>query len=96
MRLIGKEKIDRCKKLHAMSSGSLDRWATVIQGTRFKSPHDLKMTFPRAYDYVPPYCHVFDIMNNRYRLIAHIDFVSQLVNIVEILEHAAYDNWECK
>lgn len=95
MTLIGKEKLEHCKKLYPKSSGNIDRWKKVIEGTNFSSSHEIKRTFPKSYDFVRPHCHVFDVVRNRYRIIALIDFPLKLVRIVEILDHAKYDKWKC-
>lgn len=96
MDLVGVDRIDAYKKRHPESTASLDRWKRVVKETTFSSVNDLKQTFPKSYDYVPPYCHVFDIANNRHRLVALIDFKSGLVSITELFDHKQYDKWKCK
>lgn len=96
MRLIGDGLIDAYKRRHPESAASLSRWRKVVKETGFSSVNDLKRTFPRSYDYVRPCCHVFDIANNRHRLIALIDFKLGLVNVSDIMDHRRYDGWRCE
>lgn len=96
MRLIGDSEIDAYSRKHPESAASLNRWRKVVKETKFSSVSHLKLTFPRSYDYVRPCCHVFDIANNRHRLIALIDFKLGLVNVVDLMDHKRYDGWRCQ
>ncbi|HAZ08584.1 MAG TPA: type II toxin-antitoxin system HigB family toxin [Elusimicrobia bacterium] len=95
MVLLGAEIIDAYKKRHPEARASLDRWRTVMQETSFQSIPELRRTFSKSYDYVPPHCHVFDVARGRHRLVALIDFKSQIVNIDALMDHGRYDRWRC-
>jgi mRNA-degrading endonuclease HigB of HigAB toxin-antitoxin module len=93
--LLGAELLDAYKKKHPEARASLDRWRTVMEETTFQSVHDVRRTFSKSYDYVPPHCHVFDIAQGRHRLVALVDFKSALVNVDAVMNHAEYDRWRC-
>ena len=95
MILVGAELIDTDKRRHPEARASLDRWLKVIKDSAFGSIPDLKLTFRKSYDYVPPNCHVFDIAHGRHRLVVVIDFASQLVRVEGIMDHKSYGRWRC-
>ncbi|NNN05831.1 MAG: type II toxin-antitoxin system HigB family toxin [Elusimicrobia bacterium] len=95
MTLTGADRVDAYRTRHPEASAGLDRWRRVVKQTVFRSTLDLKRTFAKSYDYVPPHCHVFDIAHGRHRLIAQIDFPTQIVSVEELLDHKRYDRWKC-
>ena len=95
MILLGAELIDAYKKRHPEARASLGRWRKVMEETTFRSIHEVRRTFSKSFDYVPPHCHVFDIAQGRHRLVALMDFESQIVNIDAIMDHNRYDRWRC-
>ena len=66
-----------------------------MEETVFQSIPEVRKTFSKSYDYVPPRCHVFDVAQGRHRLVALIDFKSQLVSVDNIMDHRHYDRWRC-
>lgn len=96
MTLIGADRIDAYQRRHPEASPSLGRWRRIVQQTGFKSSQDLRRTFGKSYDYVRPRCHVFDIAHGRHRLIAHIDFPTQVVSVDGLMDHKRYDRWSCE
>ncbi len=85
-----KEFIDR----HPDSEASLVSWHDTIKSGTWKHFPDLKRTFGSA-DRVGERT-VFDIANNRYRLIARVNYRTQIVFVLFILTHQEYDkgNWK--
>ena len=67
----------------------------MIEGTSFGSVSELRRTFSKTYDYVPPHCHVFDVAQGRHRLVALLDFSSRIVSVDRIMDHKRYDRWRC-
>ena len=63
--------------------------------TAFRSTFEVRRTFSKSYDYVPPHCHVFDIAHGKHRLVALMDFESQLASVDKIMDHKEYDRWRC-
>ena len=94
MRLVGAGRIHQYAERHAQAAGPLDRWRRVIEMTTFHSVPDLRRTFSRSYDYVPPRCHVFNIAGG-HRLVALIDIEAELVMVDTILDHDRYARWRC-
>jgi len=66
-----------------------------MEETVFESIPEVRRTFSKAYDYVPPHCHVFDIAQGRHRLVALMDFKSRLVSVDHLMDHGHYDRWRC-
>ena len=93
MILLGAELLDAYKKRHPEARASLDRWRRVMEETAFRSVPEVRRTFSKSYDYVPAHFHVFDIAQGRHRLVALMDFESQLVSVDAIMDHGHYDRW---
>jgi mRNA interferase HigB len=72
-------------------------WIRVARRTRWKDFADLKQTFGSA-DKVGD-CVVFDVGNNRYRLIGRVRFRTSKIFILKVMDHAECDrdrwNDEC-
>lgn len=96
MRVLGLERLSEHSKSHPEASASLGRWKKVMETTSFGSVPDLRRTFGRSYDYVRPGCHVFDIANNRHRLVARVDFETQTALVESLMTHKQYDGWRCR
>lgn len=88
MQLLGKQRIDQFKKLHANSRRPLDSWAKTVEEVSWKNFPEVKDTF-NSVDYVKPN-YIFNIGGNKYRITAGISFISQLVTIYLIETHAEY------
>ena len=69
----------------------LEAWYTVVKNwnTAWWSWADLKAMYPSA-DIVGD-CVVFDIANNRYRLIARLRYEKQRIYVLKIMTHKEYD-----
>ena len=89
MRIISEKAIrDFCQK-HPDAMASLTHWRRIVRGAKWKSGTEVKATVAAA-DFVGDKT-VFDIAQNRYRLIAFISFRRQAVYIKAILSHKEYD-----
>jgi mRNA interferase HigB len=94
MRIISEKAIrDFCRK-YPDALASLAHWRRVVRGADWKSSAEVRATFASA-DLVGDKT-VFDIAQNRYRLIAFVSFRRQAVYIKSILSHKAYDKGEWK
>lgn len=67
----------------------LRSWYTVVNNSDWKHFPDLKQSFPSA-DIVGRRT-VFDILGNRFRLIARVNYQTKLVFVLSVLTHAQYD-----
>ena len=93
MHVITKKRIIEAKALYPSCASALDGWYRVIRNNVFKSFSDLKVSF-NSVDKVG--ClYVFDVGENKLRLIASIHFNRQKLYIRYILTHKEYDkaNW---
>ena len=89
MHVITKKRIREAEKKYASCASALNGWYRVIEKNTFVSFSDLKKTF-NSVDKVGS-LYVFDIGENKLRLIASIHFNRQKVYIRNILTHKEYD-----
>jgi mRNA interferase HigB len=74
---------------HADLDAPLDTWYRVAKKAQWKSPTDVRKTYPHA-DPVGVYT-VFNIKGNAYRLIVKIIYDAGRIYICDVLTHAEYD-----
>jgi len=98
MRIISYGKIREFYELHPESQVSLDAWYDITADADWKTFADVRGTFRSADVYVA--CTIFDVGNNKYRLIAWVNYKTHKVFIRSVLTHAEYnkDKWksDCK
>ncbi len=98
MRIISYGKIREFYKLHSESQVSLDAWYDITAGADWKTFADVRETFRSADVYGT--CTIFDVGNNKYRLIAWVSYKTHKVYIRSVMTHAEYDKdkWksDCK
>ncbi len=73
---------------------ALATWAKVVEETTWKHLADVRNTYKTA-DPVKG-CVVFDIRNNRFRLITRINYKMGVVVIDAAMTHAEYLRWSAK
>lgn len=69
-------------------------WRAAITAARWANFAQLKTAFPSA-DYVAPFT-VFNVKENKYRLIALVDYTEQVVVVYDIRTHATYSKGKWK
>ncbi len=79
---------------HSDAVASLAAWKRIVRRADWKSGADVKLTFPNA-DLVGEKT-VFNIAQNRYRLIAFVSFRYRSIFVKAILTHKEYDKGEWK
>ena len=89
MRIVSEKAIREFVEKHPDAAASLGHWRRVVRGASWKASADVEATFSSS-DLVGDRT-VFDIAQNRYRLIAFISFRRQALYIKAILSHKAYD-----
>jgi mRNA interferase HigB len=89
VRVISKKKIDEFIKRFLNSRSSFESWYAVVKKATWKSLVDVKTVYSSA-DQVNRRT-VFNISGNNYRLIARINFRTQIVFVLHILTHEEYD-----
>jgi len=72
---------------------ALEFWYDTVEKTNFKSPNEVIKFFKNA-DTVGNGRIVFNITNNKYRLIAKFEYEKQLVFVRFLGTHIAYDKIE--
>ena len=72
----------------------LQHWANAVQAAAWKNPGALKADFGSA-DFVGDLT-VFNVGGNKYRLIAFVHYLRQIVYIKHILTREEYDEGEWK
>ncbi|MCP4347924.1 MAG: type II toxin-antitoxin system HigB family toxin [Desulfobacterales bacterium] len=94
MRIISRRIIRRFCDKHPDATFTLDRWYRIITKMEVKSFVELCSLFPNA-DMVGKYV-IFNIGENKYRLITHIHFNKKVIYIRDILTYEEYDreNWK--
>ncbi|MBP6820949.1 MAG: type II toxin-antitoxin system HigB family toxin [Acidobacteria bacterium] len=89
MRIISYGKIREFYELHPESQPSLDAWYDITADADWKTFADVRKTFRRADVYGT--CTIFDVGNNKYRLIAWVSYKTHKVFIRSVMTHAEYD-----
>ena len=89
MQIIGRQRVAGAYKKHAEWRASLRAWTRIAEEGAWETFADVRNSW-RNSDQVGPYV-VFDIANNRARLISVIDYEDQQVIVDSVLTHAEYD-----
>jgi mRNA interferase HigB len=89
MNVISFKRIRDFTAVHRDAGSSLKAWYTVVKKATWQNLTEVKQVYPSA-DLVARYT-VFNIMGNKYRLVARIVYRSQTVFIVSIMTHREYD-----
>jgi mRNA interferase HigB len=99
VRIIKPKTIEVWSSAHAAAKSSLANWMAVVRQAEWKSFADLRQTFSNA-DQVKVASGrtviVFNIAGNRFRLIAAVHYVTDIVFALRFLTHAEYskDKWK--
>lgn len=88
LRVIGTEALAAAKKKHAELDGPLSSWLKIAETSMWTCLNDIRKTWPST-DGVEGKI-VFNIKGNNYRLIATINFRSQLLFINHVMSHEDY------
>ncbi|HET6996170.1 MAG TPA: type II toxin-antitoxin system HigB family toxin [Chitinophagaceae bacterium] len=84
------EKLNAFAKNHANARKSLATWKEATKKAVWKNKQDVLADFPKA-KMIANNRARFEIVHNTYRLIAHIDYDDQIVEIRFIGSHNDYD-----
>jgi mRNA interferase HigB len=94
VRIVSEKAIKEFTKKYSDSVASLEGWRRNVRSAAWKSGEEVKAAIASS-DLVGDKT-VFNIAQNRYRLIAFISFRRQVVYIKAILTHKEYDKGEWK
>lgn len=90
MRIIGLNKLDKFKKKHANSQGSLNAWTKEVQTADWNGPQDIKDRFQTA-SFLANNRVIFNIKGNDYRLVVVVKYQNGIVAVDWVGTHAEYD-----
>lgn len=92
MNVISYKKIRDFILNHSDSEAALNAWYTTTKKANWQNLAEVQQRYLHA-DLVGRYT-VFNISNNKYRLIARIVYRSQTIFIIDIFTHQEYDDWK--
>ncbi len=92
MNVISYKKIREFIARHPDADSGLNAWYTTTKKANWQNLAEVQQRYLHA-DLVGRYT-VFNINNNKYRLITRIVYRSQTVFIIDIFTHEGYDRWE--
>jgi mRNA interferase HigB len=90
MRVVAKSTVDDYTEEHAEAREKMKAWYDFVKHADWHAPADVQKDFGE--DAVLPNNHaVFNIKGNKYRIVVHIHYISQIVFIRFVGTHAEYD-----
>lgn len=93
MRLIGKERLQKFREKHSDARSQLDSWVAEVESADWKTPHDLKVRYPKA-SVLGKQQVIFDICWNKYRIWVKVAYQTGIVVIKAVGTHREYDKWK--
>lgn len=100
MRIIKISTLRRFWTAHADAEKELRAWIRIVAAARWSSPAAVKRHFGARVDFVRVASGntvaVFDIANNRYRMIAAVHYDFPRVFVLRIFDHKQYDKEQWK
>jgi mRNA interferase HigB len=94
MRLIGQDVLVKAMRKHRDVREWVRLWVATVQDAMWRSLDELRADYPSA-DGVKLKTRVvvtvFNVKGNEYRLLTHVDYAGQVVQVLELLTHAEYD-----
>jgi mRNA interferase HigB len=94
MRVIAHRTIVKYYAEHADIKDALEFWYHTVKKAQWKNIEDIKRYFSSV-EAVGNKRYVFNIKGNKYRIVAKILFIQQIVYIRFIGTHAEYDRIDC-
>jgi mRNA interferase HigB len=99
MKLIGQDVLIRATRKHGDARKWIAAWVATVEDAAWQSIDDVRVDYPSA-DGVKLKSHVvvtiFNVKGNEYRLLTHINFEGQVVQVLDLLTHADYgkERWK--
>ena len=90
MQIIYLEKLRNFSEQHADARKSLASWKAVTENAKWAKKQDVLSDFPKA-KMIKNNRARFEILHNKYSIIAHVDYADQIVQIRFIGTHTEYD-----
>jgi mRNA-degrading endonuclease HigB of HigAB toxin-antitoxin module len=101
MKIIGQEVLTRFKRKHVDARTWIDLWVKTVENATWHSIDDVRKAYPQA-DGVKlkskTVVTVFNCKGNEYRLLCHVTYVIQTVQVLEVIPHPEYskDLWKAR
>lgn len=95
MKLLGKKILHEFRERHADARGQIDSLKAEIEEAQWDTPQYVKARYPKASILRNQHV-IFDICNNKYRLLVQVNYKYQIVLAKKIGTHKEYDNWNLK
>jgi mRNA interferase HigB len=100
MRIIKVSTLRRFWTSHRDAEKELRTWIRIVDASKWASPADVKRQFGGRVDFVKVSSGntvaVFDIVNNRFRMIAAVHYDFPRVFVLRIFDHKEYDRNQWK
>ncbi len=93
MELLGKKLLRDFKERHPDAKSHVESWEAEVEEAQWDTPIDLKRRYPKA-SLIGDQQVVFDIRNNRYRLLVRVNYKNKMVLIKKVGTHKEYDKWD--
>lgn len=94
MRVINRQALARFWRRHPDARTWLERWLATTEQASWQGIHEVRSCYAAADGVMVASGNiviVFNVCGNKYRLVASISYVRQVVYVWEILTHAEYD-----
>jgi mRNA interferase HigB len=92
MNVISYKKVREFILKHSDADAALNAWYSTAKNANWQNLAEVQQRYLHA-DLVGRYT-VFNVSNNKYRLVARIVYRSQTIFIIDIFTHKEYDNWK--
>ena len=89
MKLVGRKQLARIMRRYDETELAIGRWIDMVEGAEWRDPHDVRRSRPGV-DRLGGKRFLFDVMQNRYRLVVDVDYARQQVTVVFVGTHAEY------
>jgi mRNA interferase HigB len=93
MTVIGIVNIHSFIGTHADSKAWLSAWLVEAQGSKWKSPNDIKLRYKSA-SFLDGNRVIFNIKGNKYRMETQVAYETGVVLVRRLGTHSEYDHWE--
>lgn len=90
MKVFGRDKLTKFSQRHANAKKALDAWFSEAEGSKWKTPQDIKNRH-RSADFLSDNKVIFNIKGNHYRLVVKVRYQNGIAVVEWVGTHAEYD-----
>jgi mRNA interferase HigB len=95
MRLIGQDVLLKALRKHADARQWIVSWVATVEEATWTSLPDIRADYPSADGVKLKSGLVFNV-KGKYRLLTHVNYSSQVVQVLELVTHGEYDQEQWK